>query len=94
MLIQYIMNPWYMLFVFTIFLKLTTLGTYAPSFGTLCAATFLTERERPCGKNVPGHWGARLRLRTDPDGAGRNDNRYLLPVCFSGLNIAKRREIW
>lgn len=69
-------------------------GTYAPFFGALCAATFLTERERPCGKNVPGHWEARLRLRTDPDGAGRNDNRYLLPVCFSGLNIAKRREIW
>ena len=52
MLIQYIMNPWYMLFVFTIFLKLTTLGTYAPSFGALCAAAFEAERERAPEKNI------------------------------------------
>ena len=27
-------------------------GIYAPFFGALCTAAFLTERERPCGKNI------------------------------------------
>ena len=53
MLIQYIMNPWYMLFVFTIFLKLTTLGTYEPSFGSLCTVTFLAKRERVPANTIP-----------------------------------------
>ena len=42
-------------------------GTYAPSFGALCAATFLTERERPRGKHAIGSregQGVSGRLRT------------------------------
>ena len=42
-------------------------GTYAPSFGALCAATFLTERERPRGKHAIGSregQGVSSRLRT------------------------------
>ena len=53
-----------------IYLKLTTLGTYAPSFGALCAVTFEVERERALAKNIPGPDEPKVHVRLVPSGRG------------------------
>ena len=45
-------------------------GTYAPSFGALCAVTFEVERERAPAKNIPGPDEPKVHVRLVPSGRG------------------------